>query len=376
MATTKFFVVDDDSDRAFKYTSSVQYTSTFTVGPTSPTGIAANPAGTNTWVSDVSGRIFKYDNNGVLHSNWHTGIAGTQGVSTNGTSIWTVSNTTRRVYFYSGAANLTNPALSGSFGLHSSNTNPRDLTTDGRTIWVVDDGAVDFVYAYSTSGSYLGRWQLDSTNSRPTGITIDPTGGSKMWIVDAGNDRVYEYSGATGCRSGGLIAAKTYALNAGLGNTNPQGIADPPTAEDAEGAPAEALAASLLVDGSFVNPDVNPYYNTLAATDVNDDGLTTAMDALTIINRLNSGTAGQLSIEAVASGLKLDFADVNNDGFISPVDALLVINRLNQPVQDNQVSQSTASTDAVFADMGAAAEGEISVAYPFEADADVRRRRG
>ncbi len=114
-----------------------------------------------------------------------------------------------------------------------------------------------------------------------------------------------------------------------MGNTNPQGIADPPTA-DGDTTLTEALSASLLVDGSFVNQDINPYYNILSPTDVNDDGLTTAMDALMIINRLNSGNAGKLSHEAVAAGEKVDFADVNNDGSVSPLDALLVINQLNQ----------------------------------------------
>ncbi len=99
----------------------------------------------------------------------------------------------------------------------------------------------------------MGRWQLDPANSRPTGITIDPTGGSKIWIVDAGTDRIYEYSGATGCRSGGMTAAKSYALHTGLGNTNPQGIADPPGGGD-DSYLEEALTASELVDGSFVNP--------------------------------------------------------------------------------------------------------------------------
>ncbi len=392
-ATTKFFVVDDDADRTFMYTSSVQYTSNFGVGTSVPTGIAANPAGTNTWVSDINGRIFRYDNNGVLNSAWNTSITGTQGVSTNGTSIWTVSNSTDRVYMYSNAASFVpagtalNPALTFSFPLLSLNSNPRDLATDGNTIWVVDDGAIDMVYAYSTSGGYLGRWQLDPANSRPTGITIDPTGGSKIWIVDAGTDRVYEYSGATGCRAGGLLAARSYALHAGLGNTNPQGIADPPTADGSDSGLTEALAASLLVDGSQVNPDVNPYHNVFNESDVNDDGVVTAMDALMIINRLNSGAAGQLSIDAVSTGERLDFADVNNDGQVSPLDALLVINRLNQgavttleppqePAPTEAISSTTTATDAVFGDVGSIAEGEMSAAaYFFATDIDELRRR-
>lgn len=391
-AGTKFFVVDDSADKTFKYTSAVQYQNNFAIVPTSPTGIAANPAGTNTWVSDVNGKVYKYDNNGVLHSSWSTGKASTQGVTTNGTSIWTVSSSTDRVYFYSGAASFVpspsklNPTLTSYFRLHTSNTNPKDLATDGNTVWVIDDGSYNFVYAYSMSGTYLGRWQLDSANTTPTGITIDPTGGSKIWIVDSGTDKIYEYSGATGCRSGGLVAMKTYALNTSGGNSNPQGIADPPSGDGEENV-SEAMAASLLVDGSSVNPDVNPYYNVLIPSDVNDDGLTTAMDALVIINRLNSGTAGELSIDAVASGQRLDLADVNNDGFVSPLDALLVINQLNQgappaieqahddPAIDLPLG-ATSATDEVFGDIGLAAEGEMSAAaFMFEAEMNPQRRR-
>ncbi len=229
------------------------------------------------------------------------------------------------------------------------------------------------------SGTYLGRWQLDPANATPTGITIDPTGGSKIWVVDSGTDRIYEYSGATGCRAGGLMAMKTYALNTGAGNSNPQGIADPPSG-DGDGTISEALVASLLVDGSAVNPDVNPYFNVLSPSDVNDDGYTTAMDALVIINRLNSGTAGELSLDDVASGQRLDLADVNNDGFVSPLDALLVINQLNQgappaiePSHDEAVIDlalgQTSATDEVFGDIGLVAEGEMSAAaFMFEAE--------
>ncbi len=74
------------------------------------------------------------------------------------------------------------PRLTSSFRLHPSNLNPRDLATDGFTVWVVDDSTVDFVYAYTTAGGYLGRWQIDSANSRPTGITIDPTAAARFGL--------------------------------------------------------------------------------------------------------------------------------------------------------------------------------------------------
>jgi hypothetical protein len=68
---------------------------------------------------------------------------------------------------------------------------------------------------------------MDSANQTPTGLTIDPTNGSQaIWIVDSGTDRVYEYADGRTRTSGNLSAAATFGL--APGNTNPQGIADPP----------------------------------------------------------------------------------------------------------------------------------------------------
>ena len=61
----------------------------------------------------------------------------------------------------------------------------------------------------------------------PTGITLDPSNASQdLWIVDADTDSVYQYTNGRGFTSGTQTATKTFALASG--NTNPQGIADPP----------------------------------------------------------------------------------------------------------------------------------------------------
>ena len=56
-------------------------------------------------------------------------------------------------------------------------------------------------------------------------MAIDPSGASNsVWIVDNGSDTVYEYDRDTGSFIG------SFALAAG--NTDPQGIADPPPPAD------------------------------------------------------------------------------------------------------------------------------------------------
>ena len=324
-AGTKFFTVDDDANRTFKYGSVGNAMDNFAVVPTNPRGITANVSGSNVWIADHAGRIYNYTSAGAHVANWDSRISGLQGVTTNGTHIWTVSGSTRRVYYYphgTTRANGSSVSPSSSFALNFYNSNPTDLTTDGRFIWVVNEGGTkspDMVFKYTLSGSFLGRWQLDAANSRPTGITVDPAGGNKLWVVDNGTDRIYEYSGATGRVSGGMIASKSYALTSG--NTNPQGIADPPGPDEM----AEATESSLVVNEQYVDQEINPSFNALNAGDVNSDGVVSPLDALLVINRLNAIRRGVDYTPATWM-----FEDVSNDGVISPIDALLVINQLNR----------------------------------------------
>jgi hypothetical protein len=152
------------------------------------------------------------------------------GIATNGADIWLVDASTAKVYKYAGAASR----LSGSQNAASSftlvsgkkgNTNPQDIVTDGASFWVVDGSQLK-VFKYTLSGSALGSWTIDPANTHPTGITINPSNVSDIWIVDNGTDRVYQYTGAASRTSGGQNAAATFAL--APGDTNPQGIADPP----------------------------------------------------------------------------------------------------------------------------------------------------
>jgi hypothetical protein len=101
-----------------------------------------------------------------------------------------------------------------------------DVVTEGRSLWVVNDSSTDKVFKYNLSGSLLGSWTITGAGSSPTGITLDPTGGGTLWIVDSGTDRVYQFDNARGLTSGSLSPSMSFALAAG--NTNPQGIADPP----------------------------------------------------------------------------------------------------------------------------------------------------
>jgi hypothetical protein len=91
------------------------------------------------------------------------------------------------------------------------------------------DGSTRKVFKYTLSGSLLGSWVIDPADAHPTGITINPSNVSDVWIADSATDKVYQYVGAASRTAGSQSAAASFALAAG--NTNPQGIADPPPAD-------------------------------------------------------------------------------------------------------------------------------------------------
>lgn len=232
---TRFYVVDDGSaNRTFEYGASGAAVESYAMnaGNAAPRGAASTAAGDRVWVVDANRKVYIYDVSGGLLGSWSAGTlasnATPEGIATNGTDVWIVDSRSDKVFKYAGAASRLSGTqnAASSFNLNSSNTNPKDIVTDGASLWVVNDASTDKVFKYTAAGGLLGSWTIASANSSPTGITIDPTNVSDIWIVDSGTDRVYQYTGAASRTSGSQTAAASFALAAG--NGNPQGIADPP----------------------------------------------------------------------------------------------------------------------------------------------------
>lgn len=172
-----------------------------------------------------------------------------EGITTNGTDVWIVDASGDKVYKYSGAAGLTSGSQNSSFNfsLNSGNRNPKDIVTDGSYLYVVNDtNSSDKVFKYTLTGSLVGSWTIATTDAKsPTGITLDPSNPSHLWIVDNGTDRVYQYDNAVTRTRDSQSASTWFALAAG--NTNPQGIADPPPAgSQVSASVAENSAASIM----------------------------------------------------------------------------------------------------------------------------------
>ncbi len=81
------------------------------------------------------------------------------------------------------------------------------------------------------------------------------------------------------------------------------------------------------------------FTNPWVANDVNYDEFVSPIDALLIINRLNSSSGSLLTLSDTSLTQNFKYLDTNADGFLSPIDALLVINFLN--AQGNAEGESS-----------------------------------
>lgn len=76
--------------------------------------------------------------------------------------------------------------------------------------------------------------------------------------------------------------------------------------------------------------NTSPNQNPLRSLDANRDGSVSPLDALVVINRLNTDGSGPLSTPSTVIGLtEFFYFDVNGDDFVAPLDVLQVINFLN-----------------------------------------------
>ena len=234
--TTKFFVVDTDVEQTFEYDAAGNLLENYTLRTRNKRsqGVTASSDGSTVWVINGNKRVFVYDDSGQFLGRWTAdGPNRVDGIATDDSDIWILDRNLDTVFRYAGAAASRTGTLTAtdSFPLHANNGNGRGITTDGASIWVVNaSGGKDKVYKYTVASDYLGRWNIDPENSNPTGITIDPTGASNaIWIVDNVTDNVYQYNGGTVRISGSDLADATFPL--APTNTNPQGIADPLSAQ-------------------------------------------------------------------------------------------------------------------------------------------------
>lgn len=254
LGDTKFYVVNDaTTNRNYEYDASGGPVQDYTLnsGNTTPRGAASTIAGDKVWIVDANKNVYVYNTSGGLLGSWSAGSlpsnANVQGITTNGTDVWLVDSQGDKVYKYTGAATRLSGSqnAASSFNLNTSNKDATDLVTDGSSIWVLNNSSTDKIFKYTVNGSLLGSWTISGAGGTPTGLTIDPSNVSSIWIVDSSTDRIYEFATATTRTSGSQSPATSFPLSST--NTNPQGLADPPAGLSA----AVRLPSSTNVDSSF-----------------------------------------------------------------------------------------------------------------------------
>ena len=88
-----------------------------------------------------------------------------------------------------------------SFSLNSGNTGPKDIVTDGTSLWVVNDSPPTRFQVHALG---LAPRELDDRRGRhqPDGHHARPVRRRQLWIVDSGTERVYQFDNGKGPTAG------------------------------------------------------------------------------------------------------------------------------------------------------------------------------
>ena len=207
-----------------------------------------------------------------------------------------------------------------------------DLNVENATLMVT----------FSLIGDNAGTVLAEAQTADVNGNLIGSVGGGG--VIDPQLGPLSENGGSTHTH---LALPGSLAINAG-DPSSAAGVGDVP--EFDQRGPEYPRLVDLVMDiGAVESPTtVNPaWHNTANPLDVDGNGvpIPTPLDALTVINELNSrlfssSTSGMLIFTHLPGN---PFVDVNDDGFVSPVDALLVINEL-----PSSGPQAALSSQAIF----------------------------
>ena len=184
---------------------------------------------------DANKKVYVYNTSGGLLGSWTAGSlasnATVEGIATNGTDVWIVDAKQDKVFRYTGAASRLSGSqnAASSFSLNSGNTSPKDIVTDGTSPLGrqrLDHRQGVQVHAVGLARSGAGRSpgpapaRRASRSTRPAAATCGSSTAGPTGSTSSTTPR--------GRTSGSQSPSTSFALAAG--NTNPQGIADPPSA--------------------------------------------------------------------------------------------------------------------------------------------------
>lgn len=243
--------------------------------------------------------------------------------------------------FWSSSSSRTSPAKASSLNIGKHVGEDSNATRENETLgyFVIEstqNGTLDGLVFTAGVGADTIRGVGNGT-SQYTNLT--PAGASTAVLSSAGMDGV---DGAWGALIGSNpLPANNDAINLSV---------DEDQRRDSERKHTTEQIAYFVIglpagEGEAVSLAATPPIKIHNPLDVNGDSFLSPIDALAIINTLNSNSTDALRL--LEEG---DLAlDTNGDGHLSPLDALLVINRLNAEAEN--VSKVSQAIDIYFGDL-------------------------
>ena len=253
--------------------------------------------------------------------------------------------------------------------------NGANLNFESNSTYIISVGITDSVAPVRT-GTYPVTISLVDTNDAPTAIRLVDAKAptlqkgielSQIVVTDEDNDQ-FVFSTADSrfeFRNGKLALKPTAYFDSVQAGTFPVVQVTVTDKDD----PSSSATLPLQID-VFSNPF--PWRNRTSSFDVNGDGQVTALDALLVVNSLNSPQLGRgaLSTPREFEQLSLFYIDTSGDNELSPLDALLVINKLiadrngegesqvATPVTSNEVPATPAASPEIWFDAFSSLENE------------------
>ena len=126
-----------------------------------------------------------------------------------------------KIFAYNLATKARDPVRDFNTLEAAGNTSPKDIWSDGETLWVADTD-LDLILAYNLSTKARDPARdfdtvAASGNTSPRGLWSD---GVTMWVGDYSDDKLYAYDMTTKARD----PAKDFDTLAAAGNTSPRGL--------------------------------------------------------------------------------------------------------------------------------------------------------
>ena len=208
---TTMWVADSGDDKIYAYNlatkqrdSAKDISTLSAAGNNNPTGIWSD--GTTMWVADYDDtKLYAYaladgtrqDGTGGTTDKeitLHTTNGNPRGISSDGTTLWAVgfASTEAKIYAY----NLSTKARDGTkdVTLDGNNLDPLGVWHDGATLWTVQTSqtGAGFLHTYNTATSQATRHRLPTPENSNSGYMWSNS--SYIWVTDPNDDKLYAYN--------------------------------------------------------------------------------------------------------------------------------------------------------------------------------------